>query len=118
MKQPRLLTCWMNTLMAMLLLFATAVRPLVAQQSAKPKQSETSQQNSESQEQAFLSETAHDAVFCAVVSFDFNQDFYFLPRPLHFDLQTATQNRPLTEPHFFFSYFRKVFTHHIAINAP
>ena len=118
MKQPRLAMCWMNTLMAVLLLFATAVRPLVAQQYTKAEKSQASQQNSENQEQTFLSETAHDAVFSAVVSFDFNQDFYTLPRPLHFDLQTATQNRPLTEPHFYFSYFRNIFTHHIAINAP
>ena len=122
MKQPRLVICWMNTLVAMLLLFATAVRPLATQptgsKTEKAPATTQAQGQSEASEPAFVSELAHDAVFSAVLSYDFNQDFCTLVRPALFDQQTATSNRPLTEPHFYFSYFRKIFTHHIAINAP
>ncbi len=106
----------------MLLLFATAVRPLAAQAASNktektPATTQTHGQ-SEAPEPTFVSELAHDAVFSAVLSYDFNQDFCTLARPALFDQQTATGNKPLTEPHFYFSYFRKIFTHHIAINAP
>jgi hypothetical protein len=59
-----------------------------------------------------------DAVVAPAVSFEFSQDFYFLPAPVWFLITTVSLPKQSETFYYFFSFFRHVFGHHIAINAP
>ncbi|HEV7351141.1 hypothetical protein [Telluribacter sp.] len=68
---------------------------------------------------ARMSELSLDAVVIPASSFDFAQTFYLLPPPTWRFVEVASAlPASFSEPFHFFSYFRKVFGHHIAINAP
>ncbi|GAB3177251.1 hypothetical protein [Telluribacter humicola] len=68
---------------------------------------------------AKVSELSLDAVVIPAASFDFAQAIYLLPPPTWHFVEVATAiPASFSEPFYLFSYFRKVFGHHIAINAP
>ena len=61
-----------------------------------------------------------EAVVTPATSFDFVQAVYLLPPvvPVLLLPEQPKLTRVFEVPYFFFSYFRKVFGHHIAANAP
>ncbi|MBB5281882.1 hypothetical protein HNQ92_000003 [Rhabdobacter roseus] len=70
-------------------------------------------------EQANVSALSLDAVVTPASSFDFSQQYYVLPPPSWRAIEVLTTVPACFHEFFhFFSYFRKVFGHHIAINAP
>lgn len=71
--------------------------------------------------EAQLSAAAFEAVVTPATSFDFGQSIWLLPPPVMavlLLLATVTVRLTLTEPYFYFSYFRHIFGHFIAPNAP
>ncbi|WP_246169037.1 hypothetical protein [Rudanella paleaurantiibacter] len=68
-----------------------------------------------------ISAAAFEAVVTPATSFDFEQPFWLLPPPIMavlLMLAAGTIRLLLTEPYFYFAYFRHVFGHFIAPNAP
>lgn len=68
-----------------------------------------------------ISSAAFEAVVTPATSFDFGETIWLLPPPVMavLLLLASVSIRILpTEPYFFFSYFRHVFGHFIAPNAP
>jgi hypothetical protein len=61
---------------------------------------------------------AFEAVVTPALAFDFTQDFYFLALPLFFEIPNVSLPKHFEVFYYFFSFFRNVFGHHIAINAP
>ena len=68
---------------------------------------------------AVLKTASFEAVVTPAVSFGFAQVVYLLPPALQLLLLEQPKIPRLFEvPYFYFSYFRHVFGHHIATNAP
>jgi hypothetical protein len=68
---------------------------------------------------AKVSQLSLDAVVTPATSFDFSQISYLLPPPTWRFVEVASSiPASFTVPFYLFSYFRNVFGHHIAINAP
>jgi hypothetical protein len=68
-----------------------------------------------------VSAASFEAVVTPAVSFDFEQPFWLLPPPIMavlLLLAAGTVRLLITEPYFYFAYFRHVFGHFIAPNAP
>ncbi|MGA0556399.1 hypothetical protein ACO2Q8_07105 [Larkinella sp. VNQ87] len=70
-------------------------------------------------QQATVQAASFDAVVTPALTFGFSQPVYLLPPPvLFFVLKQTVIPRFFEIPYFYFSFFRYVFGHHIAINAP
>ncbi|GAB3914131.1 hypothetical protein GCM10028803_59060 [Larkinella knui] len=70
-------------------------------------------------QQVVVQATSFDAVVTPALTFGFAQTVYLLPPPvLFFVLKQTVIPRYSEIPYFYFSFFRYVFGHHIAINAP
>lgn len=70
-------------------------------------------------QQVIVQATSFDAVVTPALTFGFAQTVYLLPQSvLFFVLKQTVISRHFEIPHFYFSFFRYVFGHHIAINAP
>ncbi|RRB04627.1 hypothetical protein [Larkinella rosea] len=70
-------------------------------------------------QQVIVQATSFDAVVTPALTFGFTQTVYLLPPTvLFFLLKQTVIPRHFEIPHFYFSFFRFVFGHHIAINAP
>ncbi|RCR67290.1 MULTISPECIES: hypothetical protein [Larkinella] len=70
-------------------------------------------------QQVVVQATSFDAVVTPALTFGFAQAVYLLPPPvLFFVLKQTVIPRYSEVPYFYFSFFRYVFGHHIAINAP
>ncbi len=70
-------------------------------------------------QQVVVQATSFDAVVTPALTFGFAQTVYLLPPPvLFFVLKQTVIPRYSEVPYFYFSFFRYVFGHHIAINAP
>lgn len=67
---------------------------------------------------AVVSSTSFEAVVTPAVSFDFAQAIYLLPPVLLLIIEQPKITRLFEIPYYYFSYFRHVFGHHIATNAP
>ena len=126
MKQPRIIQRLSGLFLAILLLF-TAVyghsstvqaKPVSHQKSTtEPTKSGKPSQSKEAQ----LHETQFEAVVAPAIELgDSGQTAFLLPVPtlVIFMLLSVVLLRHFTLPHFYFSYFRHVFGHHIATNAP
>ncbi|WP_223860259.1 hypothetical protein [Spirosoma validum] len=128
MKQPRVIQRLSSLMLATLLLFTAvwgysnvaqqktlAIKKAVAEQT---KSGKTSNQDSEDVQ---LSTAQFEAVVTPAVQLgDSGQTAFLLPAPtlLILLLLSTPLLRHFTIPHFYFSYFKHVFGHHIATNAP
>lgn len=87
------------------------------QKAVKPDPADRTSAPTETQ----ISSAAFEAVVTPATSFDFGETIWLLPPPVMavLLLLASVSIRILpTEPYFFFSYFRHVFGHFIAPNAP
>ena len=130
MKQPRVIYRFSGLLLATLLLFTAVWSPggLARKQAAQTRAKAVAQHAAKSgktqdthQDEVKLSAAGFEAVAAPVVSIDGgNQTIFLLPAPtlLILLLLSVPLLRHFTFPHYFFSYFRHVFGHAIAPNAP
>lgn len=128
MKQPRVIQRLSSLVLATLLLFTAvwgysnieqqktlAAKKAVAEQT---KPGKTSGQDSKNPQ---LSTAQFEAVVTPAVQLgDSGQTAFLLPAPtlIILLLLSIPLLRHFTLPHFYFSYFKHVFGHHIATNAP
>lgn len=128
MKQPRVIQRLSSLTLAVLLLFTAAWGPgglaheralrtkQVASEQTKPGKAADSHESD-----AQVSAAGYEAVVTPAVTFDGGtQTAFLLPAPtlLILLLLSVPLLRYFTIPHYFFSYFRHVFGHVIAPNAP
>ncbi len=130
MKQPRVIHRLSGLLLAFLLLFTAVWSPggLAQQQAAATKARAVAHQAAKSgktqdahKDDVKLSAAGFEAVAAPAISIDGgNQTIFLLPAPtlLILLLLSVLLLRHFTLPHYFFSYFRHVFGHAIAPNAP
>lgn len=130
MKQPRVIHRLSGLLLASLLLFTAVWSPggLAHRQATATKAKTITQHAAKSgkahdayQDEAKLSAAGFEAVAAPAVSIDGgNQTIFLLPAPtlLILLLLSVPLLRRFTLPHYYFSYFRHVFGHAIAPNAP
>jgi hypothetical protein len=70
-------------------------------------------------EETVIKAASFEAVVTPATSFDFSQVVYLLPPTVQLTVRDLPKIPRLFEvPYFYFSYFRNVFGHHIATNAP
>ena len=128
MKQPRVIQRFSGLMLAALMLFtavwgyanvveskALLVKKAIAEQTKSGKAT-----NSNSEETQ-LSTAQFEAVVTPVVQLgDSGQATFLLPAPtlVILLLLSIPLLQHFTLPHFYFSYFKHVFGHHIATNAP
>ncbi|GAA4456369.1 hypothetical protein GCM10023189_25500 [Nibrella saemangeumensis] len=83
---------------------------------------QTKQDNDKANDQSpdfFIKAASLEAVVTTAVSFDFSHVVYLLPPPsVLLMVDQPTLPRLFEVPYFYFSYFRHIFGHHIASNAP
>ncbi|WP_428654808.1 hypothetical protein [Runella sp.] len=123
MKQRRLSTQLTSASLALLLLLtAIAGKSLLLPKAVakKPVSEQTSKNKKANEERPVIQEMSLVAVVAPAVSFDFEQSFYFLPTIFSIELIGGTNALPKRFDvfYYFFSFFRNVFGHFIAINAP
>lgn len=107
-------------LLTLLLLLSATVKPLlITYEQAKVVVPASKKDKTEKEEKPSIQTLSLDAVVTPALSFDFTQEFYLLPAPL---FSTILSNVKLPKQfdtfYYFFSFFRNVFGHHIATNAP
>ncbi|OIN57231.1 hypothetical protein [Arsenicibacter rosenii] len=125
MKSSRnILVRWSSLLLASLMLFLAGWShelPLPASGNARKAttQPQTGKKAGAPAE-AKIQAASFEAVVTPASSFDFTQAIYLLPAPVFVFLLlvAASLLRIFTIPYFYFSYFRHVFGHFIAPNAP
>ncbi|MDF7818834.1 hypothetical protein P1X15_14560 [Runella sp. MFBS21] len=122
MKQKKLLTKLTTASLALLLLLtATVGRSMVLHKLdvKKPVAVKTDKEKQAKDERPVIQEMSIEAVVAPAISFDFEQSFYFLPTIFSFELPVVcTLPKRFDVFYYFFSFFRNVFGHFIAINAP
>lgn len=122
MKQKKLLTKLTTASLALLLLLtATVGRSMVLKklEVKKPVAVKTDKEKQTNDERPVIQEMSIEAVVAPAISFDFEQSFYFLPTIYSFELPVVcTLPKRFDVFYYFFSFFRNVFGHFIAINAP
>lgn len=122
MKQKKLLTKLTTASLALLLLLtATVGRSMVlhSREVKKPVAVKTDKEKQAKDERPVIQEMSIEAVVAPAISFDFEQSFYFLPTIYSFELPVVcTLPKRFDVFYYFFSFFRNVFGHFIAINAP
>jgi hypothetical protein len=121
MKKTGYITRLFSASLAVLLLFlATAGQTLGAKSVVKkPVAEQKTSKDNNSDEQPVLQSLSLEAVVSPALSFDFQQDFYFLPAVFYIEL---SENKGLFKRfdvfYYFFSFFRNVFGFFIVTNAP
>ena len=126
MKQPRVIQRFSSLMLATLLLFTAvwghsnnvlsetvAAQKIVAEHAKSDKATNPTK--------AQLSSAQFEAVVTPAIQLgDSGQSTFLLPAPtlIILLLLSVALLRHFTLPHFYFSYFRHVFGHHIATNAP
>ncbi|MGF7217920.1 hypothetical protein GGR92_004097 [Spirosoma lacussanchae] len=130
MKQPRVIQRLSSLTLAVLLLFTAVWGPggLAQKQAlqagkarAAAQQSHSGKATDASQHEAQLSAAGFEAVAAPAITIDGgSQTVFLLPAPtlLILLLLSVPLLRYFTIPHYYFSYFRHVFGHAIAPNAP
>ena len=130
MKQPRVIHRLSGLTLAFLLLFTAVWSPggLAYKQATQTKAKAVTQHVAKSgkaqsaqQDEVKLSAAGFEAVAAPAINIDGgNQTVFLLPTPtlLILLLLSVPLLRHFTLPHYFFSYFRHVFGHAIAPNAP
>jgi hypothetical protein len=122
MKQKGLQTRFISTALALLLLLTAMagkalllpkadIKKAVAEKASKEKKTDN--------ERPVIQEMSLEAVVAPAISFDFEQSFYFLPTLFSVELPFVSNvPKRFSVFYYFFSFFRNVFGHFIAINAP
>ncbi|GAB3987517.1 hypothetical protein GCM10028807_07930 [Spirosoma daeguense] len=127
MKQPRIIQRLSSLLLATLLLF-TAVwshgamkENVLTAKKAVAQQTQSGKSTNHDDNNAQLSAAQFEAVVTPAIQLgDSGQTAFLLPAPalVILLLLSVPLLRHFTLPHFYFSFFRHVFGHHIATNAP
>jgi hypothetical protein len=120
MKKTNWYTRFMSVWLAVwLLVLATGGQALSAHKpSAKQETAKNANKPAPAQETPSIQALALEAVVSPALSFDFTQEFYFLPNVFSFEHKTVMLPRCFAIFYFYFSFFRHVFGTYIAINAP
>lgn len=122
MKQRKLYTRVFSAALALLLLFtATAGKALSLRKVSpkKPVAEQTAKKQQNNDERPVIQEMSLEAVVAPAISFDFEQTFYLLPNILCIELPSVSLlPKRFDVFYYFFSFFRNVFGHFIASNAP
>ncbi|WP_338873818.1 hypothetical protein WBJ53_31535 [Spirosoma sp. SC4-14] len=128
MKQPRIIQRLSSLLLATLLLFSAmqgyssmANQQALAAKKAVAEQSKAGKTPDSHTSDAQLSAAQFEAVVTPAITLDGgSQTAFLLPVPtlVILLLLSVPLLRHFTLPHFYFSYFKYVFGHHIATNAP
>ncbi|MFD2932345.1 hypothetical protein [Spirosoma flavum] len=129
MNQPRVIQRLSGLLLATLLLFTavwghgnvTQAKALVTHKEAIAEQAKSQKATDASSSATQLSAAQFEAVVTPAIQLgESGQTAFLLPAPtlLILLLLSVPLLRFFTFPHFYFSYFRHVFGHHIATNAP
>jgi hypothetical protein len=127
MKQPRIIQRLSSLMLASLLLFTavwghgnvTQIKTAVAHKDVAEQAK--SGKSTDAPAAAKLSSAQFEAVVTPAIQLgESGQSAFLLPAPtlLILLLLSVPLLRSFTFPHFYFSYFRHVFGHHIATNAP
>jgi len=124
MKSSRnILVRWSSLLLASLMLFLAGYSHELSSAptaSAKGDAAHKTEKKAGTPVEANIQAAAFEAVVTPANSFDFAQTAYLLPAPVLVLLLLigASLLKTFTIPYFYFSYFRHVFGHFIAPNAP
>lgn len=121
MKNVRNITVrWSSLLLASLMLFLAGWSHELPMASTSARKDVAAQKKTGAPVETKVQATSLIAVVTPAVSFDFIQTAYLLPPPVLVLLLLAVVPllRIFTIPYFYFSYFRHVFGHYIAPNAP
>lgn len=126
MKQPRVIQRLSSLLLATMLLFTAVWAPggLAHQQALQTKKAVAKHAKSDKaadSQEAQLSAAGFEAVAAPAITIDGgSQTVFLLPAPtlLFLLLLSVPLLRDFAFPHYYFSYFRHVFGHAIAPNAP
>lgn len=122
MKQKGLQTRLISTTLALLLLITAMAGKALSLPQADVKKAiaeKTSKDKKAKDERPVIQEISLEAVVAPAISFDFEQSFYFLPTIFCIELPfVSTVPKRFDIFYYFFSFFRNVFGHFIAINAP
>lgn len=122
MKQRKLYTRVFSAALALLLLFtATAGKALSSCKVSpkKPVAEQTAKKQQSNDERPVIQEMSLEAVVAPAISFDFEQTFYLLPSIWCIELPSVSLlPKRFDVFYYFFSFFRNVFGHFIASNAP
>lgn len=122
MKQKRLHTRLISTALAVLLLVTATVGNALSLRKAdvkKPIAQQTTKGKTTNEERPVIQDMSLEAVVAPAISFDFEQSFYFLPSLLSIELPfVSSLPKRFDVFYYFFSFFRNVFGHFIATNAP
>lgn len=122
MKQKRLHTRLISTALAVLLLVTATVGNALSFRKADVKKSvveQTTKGKTTNEERPVIQDMSLEAVVAPAISFDFEQSFYFLPSLLSIELPfVSSLPKRFDVFYYFFSFFRNVFGHFIATNAP
>jgi multisubunit Na+/H+ antiporter MnhC subunit len=84
----------------------------------KSKTEQTTKGKSQKAEKPVVQQLSLEAVVSPAATFDFVPSFCLLPPPVMTELPMLSIHRQFDIFYYFFSYFRNVFGHHIATNAP
>ena len=122
MKQRKLYTRVFSAALAFLLLFTATAGKALSHRKVSPKkpvaeQTDKKQQNND--ERPVIQAMSLEAVVAPAISFDFEQTFYLLPSIWCIELPSVSLlPKRFDVFYYFFSFFRNVFGHFIATNAP
>lgn len=107
--------------LAVLLLFLATTGQMVRAKSVvkKPATEQTTKQDKAQDEPTVVQALSLEAVVSPALSFDFQQDFYFLPALFCVEFSEAKGLfKRFDVFYYFFSFFRNVFGFFIVTNAP
>jgi hypothetical protein len=118
-KKSRPVIQFTSAFLAVILLFiATAGQSFSHKKELTKTQKEQAKSKPASDEQPTVQDLSTDVVVTPALSFDFVQDFYLLPKVFIVEYLGVTLIKQFDIFYYFFSFFRNIFGHHIAINAP
>ena len=101
-----------------LLTLATTGQAFSAKKTEAKKETNAKKPKVPADEVPTVQALSFEVVVVPALSFDFTQDFYFLPKTFTLDYLTVTLRKQFAVFYYYFSFFRTVFGTSIAINAP
>lgn len=101
-----------------LLVLATTGQAFSTKKTETKKETNAKQSKTPVEEAPTVQALSFEAVVAPALSFDFTQDFYFLPKIFTVEYLTVTLRKQFAVFYYYFSFFRTVFGTSIAINAP
>ena len=122
MKQRKLYTRVFSAALALLLLFTATAGQALSLRKVSPKKpvaEQTAKKQQNNDERPVIQAMSLEAVVAPAISFDFEQTFYLLPSIWYIELPSVSLlPKRFDVFYYFFSFFRNVFGHFIASNAP